>query len=125
MPQFVLIGLVEPPSPEKQAQFDEWFIDQHIEDTAHCPNFVRGRVFKLAGGHLGSSPISQYLSVYEVEAPSYEEAERVLNAWQQNPNAWAGRQKHTDTAARMNGMPLKVIGSGWYELLKSFDGPKA
>ena len=125
MPQFVLIGLCEPPSPDKQAQFDEWFVDQHIEDTAHCPNFIRGRVYKLAGEHLGSSAVSKYLSVYEVEAPSYEEAERVLNAWQRDPNAWAGRKKHTDTAARMNGMPLKVVGSGWYELLKSFDGPKA
>ena len=125
MPQFVLIGLCEPPTPDKQAQFDEWFVDQHIEDTAHCPNFIRGRVYKLAGPHLGSGTVSNYLSVYEVEAPSYEEAERVLNAWQRDPHAWPGRQEHLASAARMQGMPLKVIGSGWYELLKSFDGPKA
>lgn len=125
MPHFLLIGLCEPSSPEKQAQFDEWFVDQHIEDTAHCPNFIRGRVYKLAGAHLGSTTVSNYLSVYEVEAPSYEEAERVLNEWQKNPEAWSGRKAHLATAARMDGMPLKIIGSGWYELLKSFDGPKA
>lgn len=125
MPQFLLIGLCEPPSPEKQAEFDEWFVDQHIEDTAHCPNFVRGRVFKLAGPHLTGKTPSNYISIYEVEAPSYEEAERVLNEWQANPRAWAGRQKHLDTAKRMGGMPLKILGSGWYELLHSFDGPKA
>lgn len=125
MPRFVLIGLCEPPSADKQAQFDEWFVDQHIEDTAHCPNFVRGSVFKLAGAHLGSQTVSGYLSLYEVEAPSYDEAERVLNEWQRDPNAWAGRQKHLDTAAKFGAMPLAVKGSGWYELIKAFDGPAA
>ncbi|MEN3974927.1 hypothetical protein [Emcibacter sp. SYSU 3D8] len=125
MPRFVLIGLCEPPSADKQAQFDEWFVDQHIEDTAHCPNFVRGSVFKLAGAHLGSETVSGYLSLYEVEAPSYEEAERVLNEWQRDPKAWEGRQKHLDTAEKFDGMPLAVKGSGWYELIKSFDGPAA
>ena len=125
MPRFVLIGLVEPPSADKQAQFDEWFVHQHIEDTAKCPNFVRGSVYKLAGGHLGSSTVSQYLSVYEVEAPSYEEAEHVLNDWQRDPNAWEGRKKHLDTAEKFGGMPLAVKGSGWYELIDSPDGPAA
>lgn len=125
MPQFLLIGLCEPPSPEKQAEFDEWFVNQHIEDTTHCPNFIRGRVYKLAGPHLNGVTVSNYISVYEVEAPSYAEAEQVLNAWQANPDAWPGRKKHLDTAKRMDGMPLKVVGSGWYEQLKSFAGPKA
>ena len=125
MPQFLLIGLCEPPGAADQAKFDEWFVDQHIEDTAHCPNFIRGRVYKLSGPHLDGVTVSNYISVYEVEAPTYAEAERVLNAWQENPNAWAGRKKHLDTAARMGAMPLKIIGSGWYELLRSFDGPKA
>ena len=43
MPSFLLIGLCEPSSADRQAEFDEWFIDQHIEDTTHCANFVRGR----------------------------------------------------------------------------------
>jgi hypothetical protein len=125
MPRYVLIGLVEPPGADQQAAFDEWFVDQHIEDTARCPNFVRGSVYKLAGGHLGSETVSGYLSLYEVEAPSYEEAEHVLNEWQQNPDAWAGRRKHLETEQRLGGMPLRVKGSGWYEFIKSFDGPAA
>lgn len=125
MPRFLLIGLCEPPTPADQAAFDEWFVDQHIEDTAKCPNFVRGSVYKLAGAHLGSEPASGYLSVYEVEAPSYEEAEATLNAWQQDPDAWPGRKRHLETAARQGGMPLRVRGSGWYAFLKSFDGPAA
>lgn len=125
MASFILIGLCEPPSPEHQAAFDEWFIDQHIEDTTNCPNFIRGRVFKLSGPHGAGATVSEYLSLYEVEAPSYAEAERVLNEWQANPNAWAGRRAHMETGARLDSMPLSVNGSGWYELIKSFDGPQA
>jgi len=125
MPRFVLIGLCEPPNAEAQQQFDEWFVDQHIEDTAKCPNFVRGSVYKLSGPHLGGETVSGYLSLYEVEAPGYEEAERVLNEWQANPDAWEGRKRHLATAQKYGGMPLAVKGSGWYQLLKSFDGPAA
>jgi hypothetical protein len=125
VPRFILIGLCEPPSADKQAQFDAWFVDQHIEDTANCPNFIRGSVFKLSGPHLDGETVSDYLSLYEVEAPSYAEAERVLNEWQANPDAWAGRKKHLETAESFGVMPLSIKGSGWYELIKSFEGPKA
>ena len=125
MPRFVLIGLCEPPDAESQQNFDEWFVDQHIEDTAKCPNFIRGSVYKLSGPHLDGETVSGYLSLYEVEAPSYEEAERVLNEWQANPDAWEGRKHHLATAQKFGGMPLAIKGSGWYELIKLFDGPAA
>jgi len=125
MPSFVLIGLCEPSDTDRQAEFDEWFVDQHIEDTTKCPNFVRGRVFKLSGPHGDGETVSGYLSLYEVEAPSYEEAERVLNEWQRDPGAWEGRKKHIETREKFGSIPLAINGSGWYELVKSFDGPAA
>jgi uncharacterized protein YciI len=125
MPRFVLIGLCEPRSADDQAAFDEWFVDQHIEDTAKCPNFVRGSVFKLSGPHLDIETVSRYLSLYEVEASSYEEAERILNEWQADPNAWEGRKKHMETGEKHGGIPMNIRGSGWYELIHAFDGPKA
>ncbi len=125
MPQFLLIGLCEPTSAEGQEDFDEWFVEQHIEDTTQCPNFVRGRVFKLSGSHLDGETVSDYLSVYEVEAPSYEDAERVLNEWQANPDAWQGRRRHLETGRRIGALPIKIKGSGWYECLGSYDGPSA
>ncbi|MDA0977835.1 MAG: hypothetical protein O3B72_04700 [Proteobacteria bacterium] len=126
MPRFVLIGLCEPLSDENQAAFDEWFIDQHIEDTTRCPIFVRGTVYKLAGPHLDLETKSGYLSLYEVEAPSYEEAEKVLNAWQADSEAWEGRRTHLATMEKHGGsIPMKINGSGWYEELKTFEGPAA
>jgi hypothetical protein len=70
MPRYVLIGLCEPISDGDQAVFDEWFIDQHIEDTSQCPGFIKGSVYQLSGPHLDGETVSEYLSVYEVEAES-------------------------------------------------------
>ena len=123
MPQFLLIGLCEPLDPEDDDAFQEWFVGQHIEDTAKCPNFIRGRVFRLSGPHLDGETVSDYISVYEVEADSYEEAERVLNEWQADPDAWEGRAHHRATAKKFGRMPMQIKGSGWYELLGSYDGP--
>jgi hypothetical protein len=125
MPRFVLIGLCEPQNVDDQPAFDEWFINQHIEDTAHCPHMIRGSVFKLSGPHLDIDTASGYLSLYEVEAPSYEEAERVLNAWQADPDAWAGRRHHLETGKKLGGIPMAIRGSGWYELIQSYEGPAA
>ena len=122
--RFILIGLCEPAddSPETLAGFNEWFVNQHVEDVAHGPNFVRGRVYALRGQHLSAPTYTDYISVYEVDAPSWEEAERALNEWQRNPNAWEGRAHHTETGKRV-GNVLSCPGSGWYELLGSWDGP--
>jgi hypothetical protein len=122
--RFILIGLCEPAddSPETLAGFNEWYVNQHVEDVAHGPNFVRGRVYGLRGQHLSGPTYTDYISVYEVDAPSWEEAERALNEWQGNPDAWEGRAKHTETGQRV-GNVLSCPGSGWYELLGSWDGP--
>jgi hypothetical protein len=121
MSRFILIGLVEPPTPEDQEKFDEWYLNQHVYDTALCPNFLAGTVYKLAGGHAGSGTTAQYLAVYEVNADSYEEAEKTLNEWQADPDAWEGRKGHRDTMASYDGvMPMAIKGSGWYEFERAF-----
>lgn len=122
--RFILIGLCEPvdDKPETVAGFKEWFVEQHVEDVAHAPGFVRGRVYGLRGPHLKGATYTKYISFYEVDAPDWEQAEKVLNAWQRNPTAWEGRAKHTATGKRV-GQVMKCPGSGWYELLGSYDGP--
>ena len=39
MPRFVLIGLVEPTSPDKEEAFNAWFIRQHVQDPPRGPTF--------------------------------------------------------------------------------------
>jgi len=119
--RYVLIGLCEPLSDKDQAAFDEWFVEQHIEDTTRCPNFISGSVFELAGPHLDLETKARYLSVYEVEAPSYEEAEAILNEWQADPEAWEGRAHHMRTMEKFGSIPMKINGSGWYKQLKKIE----
>jgi len=120
MARFILIGLVEPTSPEDQEAFDDFYLGQHIYDTALCPNFLSGTVYKLRGGHVGIDIPSEYIAIYEVDAESYEEAERVLNEWQRDPNAWEGRAAHNEAGAAMDHTPLRVKGSGWYEFERAY-----
>ena len=84
--RFMLIGLQEPTNEDAQAGFDEWFVDQHIEDTAKGPNMVRGRVFKLGGPHLSIETKSKYLSTYEADAGAGR-----------RPNGYSTRGKRTQT----------------------------
>ena len=63
------------------------------------------------GGYQNIATVSQYLSTYEADAESWGEAERVLNAWQADPDAWAGRKHHQETGRRL-GRTMKTIGSG-------------
>jgi hypothetical protein len=100
--RFILIGLCEPvdDSPKTLAGFDEWFVNQHVEDVSHTPGFVRSRVYKLRGPHLKGATYTQYISFYEV-----------LNEWQRNPNAWSGRANHMATGKRV-GNVMKCPGSG-------------
>ena len=121
MARFILVGLVEPRSEDQQDLFDKWYLDQHIYDTALCPNFLSGTVYKLVGKHGDGDTVADYLAIYEVNADSYEEAERVLNAWQRDPTAWEGRVSHNKTLQDAPGaMPLKVNGSGWYEFERAY-----
>jgi len=122
--RFILIGLCEPTddSPETLEGFREFFVDQHVEDVSKTPNFVRSRVYELRGKHLGGATSTDFISFYEVDATSWEEAERVLNEWQRDPDAWEGRAHHMETGRRV-GNVLSCPGSGWYEMLRTHDGP--
>jgi hypothetical protein len=112
MSRFILIGLVAPTSEETRQAFDDWYLGNHIEDTALCPKFISGTVYRLRGKHIGIDAPSEYMAIYEVEAESYEEAERVLNEWQSDPNAWEGRLPNNGS--------LKVDAAGWYEFERAY-----
>ena len=98
-------------------------VDNATYKSALYRNEPASPSYAVALAYWGDSQIE--LVMPTDEAPSYEEAERTLNEWQRNPDAWEGRKKHLETAERFDGMPLSIKGSGWYELLKGFDGSKA
>ena len=66
MPRFLLIGLCEPPDADAQSAFDEWFVGQHIEDTARkhggVPLAVKGSGwYELVAAHDGPGSGGQVL----------------------------------------------------------------
>ncbi|MFN0094615.1 MAG: hypothetical protein ACKVVT_07535 [Dehalococcoidia bacterium] len=112
MAKMILIGLVEPTDPEQEDLFRERYLGNHIEDIANCPGFLSGTVYRLDKQHDAFPVISQYLTVYEIDAESAEEASDKLHAYIADPNAFPGRLP--------GGGALKIIGSGWYAFERAF-----
>ena len=111
MPRLVLVGLVEPQADMEDA-FNEWYLGNHVEDTANAPHVTLARCYRAVKGFLGDAP-SGYMAIYEVSVDDPAEAERILGAYQRDPDAWADRQPSNGS--------LKVIGAGWYEEVLAFD----
>ena len=85
--------------------FNEWYLGNHVEDTYNCPNITSVRCFKAARGFMGDPP-SQYLTIYEFEGRMRSRPERVLAAYQADPDGWSKRQPNNNSMA--------VVGAGWY-----------
>jgi len=103
--KLILMGLVEPKSEAQVPAFDSWYLGNHVEDTFNCPNVKAVTCYRSERGFLGKAPAG-YLTVYEFEGQDAEAAEKILNAYQQDPNGWAQRQPGNDSMA--------IIGAGWY-----------
>ena len=109
--KLILMGLVQPHTEDHVAAFNEWYLGNHVEDTFNCPNITAVRCYKAERGFLGDPPAG-YLTIYEFEGEDAEEAERILAAYQADPNGWAKRQPSNDSMA--------VVGAGWYTEELSF-----
>ncbi len=103
--KLVLVGLVQPKKDKVEA-FNEWYLGNHVEDTFNCPNITSVRCFEAVRGFLGDPP-SGYLTIYEFEGDDAAEAERVLGAYQADPEGWAGRKPSNDS--------MEIVGAGWYQ----------
>ncbi|MFC1896551.1 hypothetical protein ACFL0Q_07840 [Thermodesulfobacteriota bacterium] len=111
MAKLILVGLVEPKDADSQKAFEEWYLGNHVEDTANCPGFLSGTVYRLDRSFAGTAP-SQYLTIYEVDADDPKEAEKILIDYQRNPDAWPARLPQNDS--------LKIVGAGWYRFERAF-----
>ena len=103
--KLILMGLIEPEADMEQA-FKDWYLGNHVEDTYHCPNISSARCFKLVKGFMDASP-GDYLTIYEFEGEDAEEAERILNEYQADPDSYPPRLPANDS--------VKVLSTGWYE----------
>jgi len=109
--KLILMGLIEPETEDLVEAFNEWYLGNHVEDTSNCPNITSARCFKAVQGFLGESP-GAYLSIYEFEGEDVDEAGRILDQYQADPDAYPPREP-------ANGS-VKTLGAGWYEEVVAF-----
>ena len=60
-----------PSSPEREAEFNEWYDSVHLEDVLKLEPFTSAARYKVAGE--ADTP-GQYLAIYEVETTSFDDA---------------------------------------------------
>ena len=110
MAKLILCGMVEP-VPGKEAEFEEWYVGNHVEDTANCPAILSGTLYKLERGFAGTVP-SGYLAIYEFDEDDPVVAEEKLALYQRDPAAFPGRLPGNGS--------LRIVGAGWYRFNKAF-----
>ena len=103
--RLVLVGLVQPIDGDHIKAFEEWYLGNHVEDTYNCPNVKSVTCFKATKGFLGDAP-SEYMTIYEFEGEDAEAAEKVLGAYQADPNGWDKREPNNNS--------MGIVGAGWY-----------
>ena len=107
MARWQLIGLVQPSEGARIEDYRAWYLENHIEDTVNCPGFVSAHVYESVRPFAGTTPPG-WITLYEVEASSAQEAEWVLARYQQDPKAYAKRLPPNGS--------LAIVGAGWYRL---------
>ncbi len=110
MPKLMLVGMIEP-IPGQEAEFEAWYKNNHVEDTAHFPGFLSGTLLRKVRDFAGTSP-SGYLAIYETDIDDPEEAERKLAEYQRDPAAYPARLPGNAS--------LKIVGAGWYAFDRAF-----
>jgi hypothetical protein len=63
MPKGVFVAITNPVSPEREAEYNEWYEGTHIHEVLAVDGFKSARRYKAVDGE---SP--RYMAVYEVEA---------------------------------------------------------
>lgn len=64
MPRGVYVVRTRPVSPEREAEFNEWYDGTHVPELLAVPGFVSARRYRQVGG----DGEAEYLAVYEIDA---------------------------------------------------------
>jgi hypothetical protein len=65
----LLVGS-SPSSPDRQAEFDAWFDDVHVDDILRVPGMLSARRYRRVAGAASSTGIDEdHVVIYEVAAP--------------------------------------------------------
>lgn len=71
------------PTPGREDEYNEWYDRVHLGEVLEVEGFVAAERFRLSEAQIGATGEQvpgRYLAIYEIEAPSAEEALANLNA---------------------------------------------
>ncbi|MBL7489101.1 hypothetical protein I6A60_22220 [Frankia sp. AgB1.9] len=73
MPKGILLVQSTPASPEREAEYNRWYDEEHIPDVCAIPGFVAARRYHVreAGSMKGTPGIPPYVILYEIEADDF------------------------------------------------------
>ena len=98
MSKFILIALTNCTNPAREAEFNDWYTNVHVQDALKNPAFLSGTSYRLIDQPLWGDGRNQYLAIYEMEAD--------------DPAAWMANRRHLS----QGGNPNQLYGA-WEILL--------
>ncbi|MDA3630739.1 hypothetical protein OU415_35305 [Saccharopolyspora sp. WRP15-2] len=67
------------PIEGREAEYNEWYDDQHVPDVLNVPGFVAAQRFRLASDQRMPGPLEwEYLAIYEIETDDLKESLAIL-----------------------------------------------
>ena len=79
MPKYTFLVLTNA-TDGKDAEFNDWYDNVHLGDVLKIPGYKAAQRFKLSDQAGAEASNWRYMSLYEVEAASADEARANLNA---------------------------------------------
>jgi len=107
MPKGIMYVPSQPSSPDREAEYNDWYSNTHIPEVCEVPGVVGARRYKIADAAQAGPGVSTYLALYELDADDLDGVMGEIAS-----RAVDGRIKMSDVLS-MDPPPVPVI----YQLL--------
>jgi len=107
----LMVVLTHPQDPAREAEFNEWYSGNHLQDVLLVPNFESASRFKQSKVNVGSAP--PYLALYQVNATDMDATHDAVMQHFGAPNAY--RLPMPPASGGAEGGLVGVDGWGYYE----------
>jgi hypothetical protein len=78
VPKAILAVYANPAAPEREDEFNTWYIETHIPEVLGLEGFVGARRYELSAAQLGGSSEHRYVTHYDIDAPDVQQALKSL-----------------------------------------------
>jgi hypothetical protein len=107
MPKAIMYVPSGPASPDRDAEYNDWYSNTHIPEVCQVPGVVAAKRYKINNPAQVNASTTEYIAVYELEADDLDGVMAEIAT-----RAGDGRIKMSDVLS-MDPPPVPVI----YELL--------